>query len=100
MDVPFNRDEQLRRLRQRQRRDTDPTNRPFRDPRRTGLVGWIENIINTIERTIVALSNLAILIYQLVKYAIVTMLILFIFVLAYYGFKYVLLAIIWIQNQL
>jgi hypothetical protein len=97
VDVPFNREEQLRRLRQSSRRNADATQRIFRSAQRTGL---LDSVISSLQRTVVAFSDLGILIYQLVKYSFCTMLFLFALVLAYYGFKYVLLFMIWVQNQL
>ncbi len=100
MDVPFNREELRDRLRLGNGRNADTTQRNFRPAQRTGFVRSIENFITLLERTIVAISNLAILFYQLIKYACIGLVILFSTVLAYYGFKYVLLFIIWLQNHL
>lgn len=97
MDVPFNRDEILSRLRQGRRRNPDSTGRIIRTSQGTG---WLENLTGSLQRSIVAVSDLGILVYQLIKYAFIAVFILLGLVLAYHGFRYVLLFLICVQNQL
>jgi len=100
VDVPVNRDDLLRRVRQTDRRNRDGTGRNLRTIQRTGFISFLENLAGSLERTILVFSNIAILAYQLAKYGFITMLIIFGLVLGYYGFKYVLLFLIWLQNHL
>lgn len=101
MDVPFNREELRNRLRRPDRMINSDTNRrTFRTAQHPGFLMWLESLISLLEGIILAVSNFSILIYQLIKYAGMALLFLFGLVLAYYGFKYVLLLLIWLQNNL
>ncbi len=101
MDVPFNREELRDRLRRPEMRsNTAAGQRTFRATEHRGFVMWLESLISLFEGIVLAVSNLFILICQLSKYAAVAVLVLFGSVLAYYGFKYVLLLLIWLQTNL
>lgn len=101
VDVPFNREELRERLRRPERMINPDTNRrTFRTAQHPGFLRWLESLISLLEGTILAVSNLSILTYQLFKYAFMAVLVLFGLVLAYYGFKYVLLLMICLQNNL
>jgi hypothetical protein len=82
MDIPINQENRIN----RQRRENP---RLFRDPTNNGFEGFVRNIILSIETAFIGFV-------QLVKNGFKLLIFL---VIIYYGFKFFLLFLIWLQNR-